>query len=102
MTAIRTRSVVFMVVLVPLTVVAAYLVGVLWWLRLSDRLVGEPDAEGLLVLAALLASAVTVLKFLIVGVGVATKSINARWFAAPAVLLAATALGLCGVDLGKV
>ena len=91
-----------MVVLVPLTVVAAYLVGVLWWHRLSDRLVGQADPEGTLVFIAFMASAVVVLEFLIVGVGVITKSINVRWFAAPAVLLAASALGMCGVDLAKV
>lgn len=102
MTATKNRSVAFMVVLGLLTLVGAYLAGDLWWYRLSDRLAGEPDAEGILLFIAMAASAVAVLGLLITAVGVITKSTNAWWFAAPAVLLSATAIGLCGVDLGSV
>lgn len=102
MTATRSRTVAVMVVLGLLTLLGAYLVGDLWWYRLSGRLAGEPDAEGILLFIAMAASAVALLELLIAGVGVITKSINAWWLAAPAVLLAAAAIGLCGVDLGSV
>ena len=91
-----------LVVLGLLTLVGGYLAGNLWWLRLSDRLVGDPDAEGILLFAAMAVVAVAVLDLLVVAAGVITKSINAWWFAAPGALLAATVLGLCGVDLGRV
>jgi hypothetical protein len=91
-----------MVVLGLFTLAGGYLAVSLLWLRLSGRLAGEPDAEGILLVFALMAAAVAILEFLIAGIGVKAGSINAWWMAAPATILVATILGLCGVDLGSI
>lgn len=102
MTRRSTATIAALVVLSLLTLVGGYLVGDLWWYRLSDRLVGDPDAEGTLLFVALAAAGVAGLELLIAAIAVITKTVNAWWLAAPSLLLAATVFGLCGVDLGRV
>jgi hypothetical protein len=85
------------VVLGVLNALGLFLAFSVWWLRLSGRLTGEPDAPEIILLTALFAAAPAVLALLVGAVAVRVRWVDARWLAIPVAVILAAVVGVCTV-----